>query len=355
MSPDQFVGKLKQNGAAPACLFLGPEVFNRDRCRRALIDAVLSPEEREEGISRFDLQEVPLRDVVDDARAMSLFASRRLLIVSNAEAILPRGKAAASEEEEGEGGAGSADALVEYLRDPTPGVFILVEAVRFDFEGDDKKKLERVQKFFSAIHEVVELRRLSLDDARRRAQTLASEAKLNIPGPTLEMLVESMGGDVARIAVELEKLQLLTGGRRSVTDDDILTMVPDARASTIFALVNAMGRRDRRRSLEILDTLTRDGEYLPLALSFLSGQMRMALAAQEAGLRSAGQIQGYFSRAGVQVWGSRAEQIQQTVSRFSPDQLRRSLTLIFEADRGLRDTRPDDRVILERLILQLTA
>ena len=49
-------------------------------------------------------------------------------------------------------------------------------------------------------------------------------------------------------------------------------LVPDARATNIFALVNAMGRRDRARSLEILDTLTREGEYLPLALAFLSAQ-----------------------------------------------------------------------------------
>ena len=62
--------------------------------------------------------------------------------------------------------------------------------------------------------------------------------------------------------------------------------MPDARATTIFALVNAVGRRDRVRALEILDTLTRDGEYLPLALAFLSTQFRLALVAREAGLKS---------------------------------------------------------------------
>ena len=74
--------------------------------------------------------------------------------------------------------------------------------------------------------------------------------------------------------------------------------MPDARATTIFALVNALGRRDRARALEILDTLTREGEYLPLALAFLSTQFRMALVAREAGLKSPQQIQGHFSRHG---------------------------------------------------------
>src|SRR5207247_2923153 len=64
------------------------------------------------------------------------------------------------------------------------------------------------------------------------------------------------------------------------------------------------------RSLQILDTLTRDGEYLPLALSFLSAQFRMALVSKESGLRGAPQIQGYFSRLGIPVWSARAEQIR---------------------------------------------
>ena len=99
--------------------------------------------------------------------------------------------------------------------------------------------------------------------------------------------------------------------------DDITALVPDARATTIFALVNALGRRDRARALGVLDTLTREGEYLPLALAFLSTQFRMALVAREAGLKSAQQIQGHFTRLGVPMWGSRAEQVYQTVSKFT--------------------------------------
>src|SRR5208282_4167383 len=105
-----------------------------------------------------------------------------------------------------------------------------------------------------------------------------------------EMLVEALAGDVVRIATEIEKLSLYAGDK-PVGEQDIAQLVPDARAGNIFALVNAMGRRDRARALECLDALVREGEYLPLALSFLSTQFRTALAAREAGLKTAGQIQ----------------------------------------------------------------
>ena len=144
-----------------------------------------------------------------------------------------------------------------------------------------------------------------------------------------------------------------TPGNRQVGVDDIAALVPDARSSTVFALVNALGRRDRARALEVLDTLSREGEYLPLALAFLSTQFRMALVAREAGLKSAQQIQSHFTRAGVPMWSSRAEQVYQTATKFSKPQLERAMGLIYAADKGMRDARPDDRIVMEQFIVQL--
>jgi DNA polymerase-3 subunit delta len=352
MTPDQFLARMKKAVIAPAYLFLGTEAYGRDRCRQALVNAMLPPEEREAGLAQYDLRESALADVVEDARSLSLFARKRVILVANAEMALPKQKAGDEDEEDAEGPASSgAQSLDEYMKDPTPDVVLLFEAVRFDFEGEEKKRLERVRKFYASIAETVELKRYAIDDARLEAQDLAKRAGLSIDRTALDLLVEALGADVARIAIEIEKLRLYG---KPVGDDEIATLVPEARATTIFALVNALGRRDRRRSLQILDTLTRDGEYLPLALSFLSTQFRMALVSKESGLRSAGQIQGHFTRLGVPVWGSRAEQIYQTVGKFSKEQLELGLKLIFDADRDMRSTRPDDRIVMEKFIFALT-
>src|SRR5208283_748529 len=100
MTPEQFLERLHKNGPAPAYLFLGPEPYQRDRCRRALLDAVLGPaqEARESGLTHIDLSEVPLAAALDDARALSLFASRRVIWIGSAEAVLPRGRAASDSE-----------------------------------------------------------------------------------------------------------------------------------------------------------------------------------------------------------------------------------------------------------------
>lgn len=350
MTAAQLIARVKKGSPPATTLLLGPEAYERRRVKEAMVAAF-----PEGSMVQHDLTEISLAEALDDARSLSLFASERLIWIVNAEAALPRGKAlAAAEDDEGDGPAGDAAPLAAYMKDPTPGVAVVFEAIRFDFEGDDKRKQDRVRKFYAAIPDVIELRRFPSHEARREAESLATRAGFRIGDDALDLLVEAMGADVARIAVEIDKLALYAGNRE-VTVDDISALVPDARATTIFVLVNALGKRDRARALEALDTLTREGEYLPLALAFLSTQFRLALAARDAGLKSGGQVQSHFTRLGIPMWGSRADQISQTAAKFSKAQLERAMRLIFEADRGLRDARPDDRIVLEQFILQLVA
>ena len=351
MSPEQFLAKLAKNGPEPAYLFLGPEAFERTRCRRALLDAVLPDKEngeRENGFTRHDLDRTPLAAALDDARALSMFASRRVIWLAAAEAAVPRGRT----EDDVETGQ---TALSEYLREPTPDVTLVIDCSRYEFEGEDKPRMERVEAFFAAVPAKVEFRPYAPEAARFLAQKLAKEASIQLGLAELALLLEATGGDASRIAMEIEKLRLFAGTARKITAADIAALVPDAQSSTIFVLVAALGRGDRARALEILDTLSRSGEYMPLALTFLATQFRTALAAREAGLRGAGQIQAHFSKLGARMWPERARQIEQTMDAFSKERLELAVEKVFETDRGLRDARPDDRILMEEMILTLTA
>ncbi len=351
MTPDQFLTQIRKSPAAPAYLWLGPEIYQRDACRAALLDRVLGEKvngERE-GMFTYDLEETPLAAICDDARAYSLFSPRRVFWISRAEAVLPRGRAAAASDED----AGAGAALAAYLKDPSADTVLVFDSAKFEFDGDDKTKSERVRKFYGAIGQVVEFPHWTPAMTRKLAQDLVREAGLKMGADELNLLVEAVGGSPARAAVEIEKLRLFAGGR-AITDRDIASLVPQAQATTIFALVAALGRRERRKALELLDTLVREGEYLPLALSFLSTQFRQALVAQEAGVRGASGVQAHFTKAGVPMWPSRADQVSQTMGAFTPAQIKAALCGIARADCDLRDTRPDDRTVLEDFVLTLT-
>ncbi len=357
MTPAQYIARLKRNEVPPVVLFLGQEAYERRRCRQALILATVGSDRS--AITQHDLSQTSLTEVIDDARAMNLFVTRRLILATSAETALPRTGKGASDDDDDEGSGGSGgggfESLAAYIKNPSPDVTLVFEATRFDFEGDDKKKTERVRKFFSAIPEAVEFKRHTPDEARQEAQAMLRRAQVTVLPSALEMLIESLGADVSRLFTEIEKLSLYGQTGRPINEDDIASLIPDARETTIFALVNALGRRDRTKALGILDTLCRDGEYLPLALSFLSTQFRTALIAKEANLKTSQQIQGHFSKLGIPMWGSRAEQVAQTMGKFTKEQLERGMKLIFEADRALRSPRPDDRIVMESFVAALTA
>ena len=148
------------------------------------------------------------------------------------------------DEGEAEGGAGDSALLAAYAKDPTPGVTLIFEASRYEFEGEDKRKIDRVAKFYASVPTVVELARYAPAQARQEARNLAASAGLRLDDAALDVLVEALAGDVTGIATEIEKLSLYAGDK-PVNERDIAQFVPDARAGNIFALVNAMGRRDR--------------------------------------------------------------------------------------------------------------
>jgi len=348
LSPEQFLQRIRKSPPSAVYLFLGPEAYQRGLCRKMLLDQALPDGDLENGLTRFDLESTSLATVIDDARSLSLFASNRVIWASSAELALPRRLTDSPDEGSGAG------LLADYLREPTPGTVLVFESSRYDFEGEDRAKVERVQKFYSAIPDQVEFRPYSFEAARRLVQELVRESGLQIGLAEIGLLVEALAGDAARIAIEIEKLRLYAGTDRKVTADDILRLVPNAQATTIFALVAALGRGDRRRSLDSLDSLIKEGEYLPLALTFLATQFRLALAAQDAGLRTSQQIQTHFTKLGIRIWRDRADQIYQTVSSFSKERLMQAIEKVHSTDKALRDTRPDDRVVMEELVLSLT-
>jgi DNA polymerase III subunit delta len=354
MTPEQFLLHISKGPLAAAYLFLGQEGYGRRLCKEALIEQVLPADARAEGLTQLDLENTEFSQVLDDARSLSLFASDRVLWVSSAELALPRRLSSGGDEEGGQENTAESH-LHAYLKAPTPGTVLVLECSRYDFTGDDRAKIERVQKFYSAIPVTVEFRHLTPESSRSLAQQLVNKHKLKLGNRELAMLLDAVAGDANRLAAEIEKLALFVGTERAVTAEDLQTLVPNAAQSTIFALVNALGKSDRMAALNSLDVLVREGEYLPLALTFLSTQFRLALAAKEARVSSSQQAQSFFSKMGVRMWRDRAEQVIATANAFTKEALAKAVATIYTTDKKFREGYRDDRVIMESLILAMTA
>ncbi len=352
MKPRKFLQQIKTSTPAAGYLFLGGEQFYRDLCRRALVTAALgadaAPGDDSEAVVEFDLSQQPIEKLLDDARTLSLFATSRLIVGQRAEAALPKRVTSA--------GSPESEALSRYFRDPTPGVVILIEATRYDSaDRDDKAKIERVAKFFASVPERIDLERLSSSEAMSTAAAWAKRLKLTIGQETLAELVELLAGDMGRIANELEKLSLYVEKEAPVTSADIEALVPEARQSGMYEFSDALSRKDRRRALDVLDTLAGTGEYWPIQINLLAGLFRHALVVSEQKLRNVQDVGRFFQGHGLRMWPTRARQVLEIAGRFTRAELETALRRLFHADRDLRRQRPDDRIIMEQLVLSLTS
>ena len=300
-----------------------------------------------EGVTEFNLNDCPLEELLDDARTLSLFGGPRLIVGRHAEGALPRGagtKAVPPAE------------LARYFADPTPGTTILLEASRYDASSrDDKSKLERVAKFYAGVPVRVDLERLSEGEALAGAQNIAKRLGLSVARDVLAELTEMLGNDLSRISNDLDKLSLYAGGGKSVTREDIELLVPEARQRGMFEFSDALAHKDRGRALDILDTLAQGGEYWPMQINLLAGLFRQTLIVKEEGLKSPNQVSGAFQKRGMRIWPARARQILGMARQFSLDEIESALIELFRADRDLRRERPDDRIIVEQLVVRLTA
>lgn len=345
MKPKAFTQAVEAGKVESGYLFLGNEMFFRDRCRQSLRKAVLGDDE--EGFVEIDLKKESLTRLWDETRSLSLFATSRLVYGINAEAALPRRGTTADGE--------AREEMKRYFADPAPGVVVVFECTKFDArERDDKAKAERVAKFYAAAPATVEMDRLGPEESFRACRALAERKGLKIESDALAELTDMLGYDLARLESELEKLSLYAGESATVTRADIEQLTPEARQGGIFELTDALARKDRSRALEIVDTLASSGAYWPMQVTLLAGLFRQALAVCELNARDSRQAVSALARYGVRIWPSRAQQLIGVARQFSKQELEKALASFFEADRDLRRERPDDRLIMERLIVQLT-
>ena len=247
----EFLRRAARRDFTAGYLLAGNELFFRDKARQALLESHLEGDRA--GLVEHDLAEVPVRDALDDAASLGLFAGRRLLWLRNAESLLPRRRTTGSDED-GSGGlrtAGkhSAQAIADYFKRPQPASIVLFEAVSLDLaDRDDARKAESLEKLLPVP--TIRIERPGIGEAARHLRDEAQAAGFTLEQDAAPELVEACGGDLARARMELEKLMLYAAGRGCITAADVQALVPAASTFTLWEISDAIGDRDAPRSEE---------------------------------------------------------------------------------------------------------
>ncbi len=358
-STDRFLAEIeaaKSGGPLrPGYILAGDETFLYERCRRAVIQALVAPEMRDFCLSDLDLAEINIFEALDRAQTPSLMAPFQVLFLRNLKTLYTRG---AKKEEFA--------AIDGYFRSPNPQALVLFVADHIRISSDprrmdlqDKDRFDRIRETLGDWCGMVELARVDEADAIRWLTAEAEKLQVRFDPDAARELADALGADMMLIASEFEKLLLYAGEKKRITLGDVETMVLAAKQRSLYELTDAISAKDKPRALMLLQGLLNasdGGEDSAIGhLYMLARTYRQMTVILEKNVRDSRAIWQALWQ-GFRMPPFAAEDLIRQARRYeSRHELTRALRLIARADLELRSSPPDKRLVLERLVLELAS
>ena len=342
----RVLADIRKGKLASGYLLLGKDLYWRDQIWRAL-RSVVGLDGASTGVADFDLHQDSLEAVLERARMQSLWTSRQLLLVRNAQGGSARGR---------RGSEQSSNLLTAYFRNPDPSTILLLEMNDVDLESEDWREKEKVKSrllTYESMCDVVLLSSPSFEEALELVRRHAAEWGRKISSQAAEQLVTAFDRNMSRIQSELQKLCLYHAEKTQLETEDMNLLLGGLPGHSDLPLTEAIGSGDPEKALAVLAEVLRWGKYPPLVLSEVARYLRQLILIQESragDVRIASKVlweaklpapqrlvQGFFRQAG----------------RFPRQVLVHGLKRAYEADLALRSTPPSERLILEMFVLEL--
>ena len=208
---------------------------------------------QEEDLIRYDLEECNILDVLTELNTYSLFATRKIVYANNA-TFLTADKSEINHD---------IDEFTKYINNPSDNILIL--ACR---KLDGKKNIAKLVK-----------EKFKIIDVNVNYQDYIKEKTKGYKMSTSDIIyfLSLVTEDIDRINNELDKLMMLKDDTKEITKEDIDLIVVKKIDDNIFDLIEAIIKKDKKRSLTIYNDIVSYGEEIFKILISLSNQIRLLL------------------------------------------------------------------------------
>ena len=352
---DRFLKEIAGDARRAGYVLLGDEAYLLTLCRRGVIDVLVPGEMRDFCLHDLDLGEASIFEVLDLAQTPSLMAPFQVLFIRNTKNLYGRGQK-----------KDEFAALDDYFRRPNPAALLVFIADHIALPQDlrrmdmqDKERAEKIRETLGDGCGIVELQRISEEDALRWVMREAETKGVQFSEDAARELVDALSAEMLLIASELEKLMLYAGAQDKKTIElaDVETMVSAAKQRSLYELTDAISQKDAPRALALLHGLLNasdGGEDAAIGHVFtLAKTYRQMLVLNEHQVRDQRAMwQALWPGFRVAPFAADALIVQARRYR-DRTELTRGLQWIAKADLELRSSPPDKRLVLERLVMRL--
>lgn len=210
-------------------------------------------------ISKYDLNNAIMQDIISDAQTVSLFADKKIIIVDNANiftALINK----------------DTDILIEYLNQINPNT-TLIFIVHND-KIDSRKKITKLIKKIGTIKE--------FNDDLNPLNIIKEKFKdYNIDQKTINLFLNRVGSNPLIIKNEIKKIKLYKNNDKTITENDIINITTKKIDIDIFKLIDYIIKKDKEKALELYEEMLKANEEPIKIIVILANQFRIMYQSKE--------------------------------------------------------------------------
>ncbi len=234
-SPEKVLKELKAQKYAPVYFLHGEESYYIDLISNYIEKHVLSPSDQ--GFNQIILygKETDMATILGQARRFPMMAERQVVIVKELQQMPDWSRSQAQQ------------MLESYLSQPQPSTLLVLS-----YKHKSHNKNAKIYKALEQQAVVVEAKRLYENQVPAWIQQYLQKKGLQIEENALQLLVEAVGADLARLHTELEKIILNLSDGQSIRAETIEKYVGIHKDYNVFELQKALINKNMQKAHQII-------------------------------------------------------------------------------------------------------
>ena len=276
-------------------------------------------------ISKHDLTEDDIKDVISDAETFSMFADNKVVIAENATIFTSSGN-------------GDLEILENYLAHINPNT-ILIFTVNEEKVDERKKITKKIKKDYKLI---------SFNQNETPNSLVRNLLNgYNITSSNINLLIDRVGTNPLILENEVNKIKLYKDDK-TVTKEDILNLTTKRPEIDIFKLIDDIVMKNKDEALEIYNEMLKVNEEPLKIVILLASQFRLMYQAKE--LAKKGYSEKNISEV-LKVHPYRVKLALQKGKKYKAETLLNYLSVLADIDIAIKTGKTDKNLALELFLL----
>ena len=276
------MSELRSGVYRPVYYLMGEEGYFTDKITDYIIENALTEVERDFNLTVFYGLETDIDTVINTAKRFPMMAERQVVIVKEAQALK------------------NIDNLLFYLQNPQPTTVLV-----FAHKNGSIDKRKKVATELERKGVVLDSKKMKDEQLPSFINACLREKGLAADNKSVQMIRESIGADLARIAGEIDKLAIaMPQGTTAITPELVEEHIGISKEFNNFELQNALVNKDIYKANKIINYFARNPKKNPIQMtlallfSFFSNVM-MSYYAPEKTERGVAEFLGLRNAWGV--------------------------------------------------------